>query len=70
MTTLFDCTHRRKTNRRVFAQGVPTSDLRSPYTAADLAWWAAQNADQPEPDWDRLAAEAAWQDRYEAGCAF
>jgi hypothetical protein len=41
-----------------------------PYTPADDAEHAAWNADEPEPDWDALAGEAAALDAYERGLVF
>ena len=72
MTILFDSTRKSKTvrRRRVFAQGVPVSQKRAPYTAADLAW-AAENLNQTTTQYvptaydrhvDQLAGEAAWYD--------
>ena len=43
---------------------------RMPYTQADLdeaARMFADDATEPEPDWDAMAAQRAWEDAYEAG---
>ncbi|MGP0069008.1 MAG: hypothetical protein ACLQGP_36085 [Isosphaeraceae bacterium] len=42
---------------------------RMPFTQADLDWAAAAFADDatdPEPDWDAMALEAEYQDRLDA----
>lgn len=72
MTILFDATRKVKTARRVFGQGIPVGDCRQPYSAADLAW-AAANLNASATDYavvgltddayDRMAAEAAEQSR-------
>jgi len=63
------------TDRAVYELG-PDDEPFHP-TAEDDAWWAEQTRDAPPDDdgpsdaeWDRMAEESAWQDRYERGLVF
>lgn len=72
MTTLFNSAAPVKPARK-FAAGVLASRpaYSAPYTAADLAWLVEDDARREAADreFDRLAAESAFMDRYEAGIA-
>jgi hypothetical protein len=65
----------RRTARPARPFGTGIFERRMPYTAADLAWAAAELNENAtdydvEPDYDHLAAEAEAQARIEAGCIF
>jgi hypothetical protein len=71
MTTLFDATRTRKSNRR-FGVGIlpSTPHFRLNHTAADEAWWAAES-NRPTTAYDlamdHQAAESLATDRLERG---
>jgi len=67
MLTIFDSARVVK-SRRSFGV-LPARERRRPYTQADLDWAAqayARADDGFEPDWNRLAAQRAWEASYEA----
>ena len=68
MTILYPSPSAVKPARR-FAAGLLASrpSYRAPYTAADAAWLAADNARREDEHYDRLAADSAAMDRLEAG---
>jgi hypothetical protein len=68
MSILYDSTRRVKSKPTRFGRGILASRPvhRLPVTLADLDW-AARELNEPEPDWDRMAAEAEALARYERG---
>lgn len=76
MTTIFDSARPVKTTRKPFARGLKAAPVRQPYTAADLAW-AAANLNASSRDYvvtgpadsllEQMAGASSSLDRLEAG---